>query len=268
MNDDGVAAQCACQERLEHVRNALNDLADQAGLDHAELAAAVGESPAAVRRWLRHPDAASGEMASALAQACVLRLQRLGRPVAAHFGDPQWWRDQLNMVNIHLLFGVCPARYAAGPVRGRLLGMTAKRVVCWVPVFSGMVAVMLFAYMLVSTSSTPGPAVRRSPTAAATAEASGQATEMRRDPPAADRDERLPLGAESTASSGPGNARPGQSCRVYVLTAGEFSALLLFCPGSGAALFVCRIAQETSTRVPQPGIRPLQRCPAAAASGH
>jgi hypothetical protein len=260
VNDDGVAAQCACQQLLDHLRDELHRLAQQAGLDIGELAAEVGASPARARRWVREPDARSADLVASLAQACVRHLQRRGYRPAPHLCNPQWWRDQVNRVNICALFGVCTAEQTVSPVRTRLMAKAVRPIVRQMPVFTSVVAAMLFAYVLVSTAG-PGPIVPRSPSAASSAEASEQATEARRQPPAADRDVRQPLATSSASPQRPGSDNGAVPCTLFV-SQGEYAAVVVFCPGQGVVL-VCPITHlEAPARRPQRETQILQRCSA------
>jgi hypothetical protein len=260
VNDDGVAAQCACQQLLGHIRDELHRLAQQAGLDIGDLAADVRVPAARVRRWFCEPDARSADLVIALAQVCVQRLQRRGHRPADHLCDPQWWQDQVNAVNICALFGVCTAEQTAAPIRTRLMVKTVRPIVRYVPVFTSMVAVMLFAYVLISIAGSD-PVVPRSPSAASSTEASEKATEARRQPPAADRDEREPLATSSAFPQRTGRDNAAPLCALY-LSQGEYAAVVVFCPGQGVVL-VCPIAQlEAPVRRPQGEAQILERCSA------
>lgn len=258
MNDDGVAAQCACQQLLEHLRDELLRLAQQAGLDIGDLAADVRVSAARVRRWFREPDARSVDLVTAVAQVCVQRLQRRGHRPADHLCDLQWWQDQVNTVNICVLFGVCTAEQTAVPVRTRLMIKTVRPIVRYVPAFTSMVAVMLFAYVMISTAGS-NPVVPRSPSAASSTEASEQATEARRQPPAADRDEREPLATSSASPQRPGSDNAALHC-AFFLSQGEYAAVVVFCPGRGVVL-VCPITSvEVPVLHPQREAQILEKC--------
>ncbi|MGW6645372.1 hypothetical protein [Streptomyces iakyrus] len=260
MNDDDVAAQCACQQLLDHLRDELHRLAQQAGLDIGELAAEVGASPARARRWFREPDARSADLVTSLAQACVRHLQRRGHRPAPHLCDPQWWRDQVNRVNICALFGVCTAEQTVSPVRTRLMAKAVRPIVRQMPVLTSVVAAMLFAYVLVSTAG-PGPVVPHSPSAASSAEASERATEARRQPPAVDRDDRQPFATSSASSQRPGNDNAAAPC-AFFLSQGEYAAVILFCPSQGVVL-VCPITRlESPARRPHREILILKKCSA------
>ncbi|MFE9941976.1 hypothetical protein [Streptomyces hirsutus] len=261
MNDDGAAAQCACQRALEHLRDELRRLAQQAGLGIGDLAAEVHEPAARVRRWFRKPDG-SADLVAALVQTCVQRMQRRGHRPASHLCDPQWWRDQLNAVNIHVLFGVCAAEKTTVPMRTRLLMRTVQPIARHVPVFTSVLAVVLFAYVLVTTTTASDPAARRSPSAAASMEASEQAAEARRDPPAADRNERKPLATSSASPQHPGSDNTAPFCRAFVLAQGDYAAVVVVCPGQGVIL-VCPITGlEAPARGPHWETQILEKCSA------
>ncbi|MFJ1610220.1 helix-turn-helix domain-containing protein [Streptomyces sp. NPDC088253] len=254
MNDDSVATQCACRLRLEHLRDMLHELAQQAGLSRSELAAAANESLVKVRRWFREPDARSVEVVVALAQACVRRLHDRGEPVPSHLAEPHWWRDQLNTVNIHALFGICCAERVAAPAYARLMTRTLRPFVRHVPVLTSMMAVMLFAYVLLVATGGPELPVRRAPSAASSAEASEQANDARRDPPAPDRGQR---GSLDSASDAPFSPYPGRGaggdwavfCRAVLFARGDGIAILVLCPEQGLIL-VCSVA-ATSVELPR-----------------
>ncbi|MFF9490295.1 hypothetical protein [Streptomyces sp. NPDC014676] len=259
MNDDGAAAQCACQRALEHLRDELHRLVQQAGLGIGDLAAEVHEPAARVRRWFRKPDG-SADLVAALAEVCVHRMQRRGHRPASHLCDPQWWRDQLNAVNIHVLFGVCTAEQTTAPMRTRLLVRTVQPIVRHVPVFTSVLAVVLFAYVLVLTTTASDPAVRSSPSAAASMEASEQAAETRRDPPAAGRDERTPLATSSASPQPPGSDNTAPACRAFVLAQGDYAAVVVVCPGQGVVL-VCPITDlKVPVRGPHWETQILEKC--------
>jgi len=248
VNDDGAAAQCACQRALEHLRDELHRLAQQAGLGIGDLAAEVHEPAARVRRWFREPDG-SADLVAALVEVCVQHMQSRGHWPAPHLGDPQWWRDQLNAVNIHVLFGVCTAEQTTVSVRTRLLVWTVQPIARHVPVFTSVLAVVLFAYVLVITTTVSDPAVRRSPSTAASTEASEQAAETRRDAPAVGRDERMPLATSSASPQQPGSDNTAPSCSAFVVTQDDYAAVVVVCPGQGVIL-VCPI---TDRRAPARG---------------
>lgn len=274
MNDDGVAAQCACSKRLEYLRDELHSLAQQAGLNAGELAAQVNKSPATVRRWLREPDLRSAEKIDLLVQVCLDRLHRGGQQsTPPHLGEASWWRAQLQTLHMNILFGACAAEPPpAAPIHTRLLVKVVTPIVRQVPVVTSMMAVMLFTYALVAVTVVPDVPVRRPPSSmVAPSESSDQDPDGRRDdldqdadgrrkPPAADRTGRLPLAGKSSEPTSPNLSDSLAACRSLFAEYDDGVVVLVLCPGRGVAVFCLVALPDRPARRPQEEAPALARC--------
>ncbi|MEU1458297.1 hypothetical protein [Streptomyces avermitilis] len=262
MNDDGVAAQCACKKRLERLRDELHSLAQQAGLNAGELAAQVNKSPATVRRWFSEPDVRSAEKIGLLVQVCLDRLHRDGRQSAPqHLGEALWWREQLQTLHMNVLFGTCVTEPPVTRIRTRLLIKVFTPIVRQVPIVTSVMAVMLFTYALVAVTVGPDVPVRRpSSSAVSPSEAPDRDDGDRREPPAADRTGRRPLPWESSESADPDFSDSLVACHSLFAEYDDGIVVMVLCPGRGVAVFCWAVLPDKPARRPQEAAQAIGGC--------
>lgn len=263
MNDDGVAAQCACRKRLERLRGEFHSLAQQAGFNAGEIAAQVDRSPATVSRWFHEPDLQSAERIGLLVQVCLDYLHRDGRQsTPEHLGEVSWWREQLQMLHTHVLFGTCIAEPPGTRIHTRLLVKVVTPIVRQVPMVTSMMAVVLLTYALVAVTVGPDVPVRRSPSAVSSAEASDQNDGDRREPPAADRTGRAPLLWESSMPAYPDFSDSLADCHSLSAEYYDGIVVLVLCPGRGVAVLCFAVLPDKAVRRPEEAAQAIGTCQA------